>query len=188
MKKYRVNTTISSKHQEILTKYAEEYGTQQKVLEHALEGLNDNSDQFELDQKLELWMRVYRIKDLIVILPKDYTKKLFDTVDFDNLQEYIENEKPVEFTIEWYYDKPLTECTLKEIVRGITLNLKIQSLADSLNCTDHGNHYTINIAHGFGINGAKIIEMMNKNVFKSYGAQYDSYFSERSVFFKIFKN
>ncbi len=37
MKKYRVNTTISQRHHEILKKHTEEHGTQQRVLEYALE-------------------------------------------------------------------------------------------------------------------------------------------------------
>ncbi len=44
MKKYRVNTTISQKHHELLKEFVGKYGTQQKVLEHALESLKNNSN------------------------------------------------------------------------------------------------------------------------------------------------
>ncbi len=36
MRRYRLNTTISLKHHEILQKYTEKYGTQRSVLEQAL--------------------------------------------------------------------------------------------------------------------------------------------------------
>jgi len=39
MKKHRINTTISQEHYKLLKKHVEKHGTQQKVLEIAIEGL-----------------------------------------------------------------------------------------------------------------------------------------------------
>lgn len=188
MKKQRINTTISQKHHQILTKHAEKFGTQQSVLEHALENLENISYQkSELSPELELWMQIYKIKDMISVLPKDYTKTLFDAVDMPYLREYIKNEKPGEFAIEWYYGKPLKECSLQEIINGIILNLKMQNSIDSINYLDNDDHFTINITHSMGVNCSKALVMINKSVLKSYGIHYESQFSERSIFFKILK-
>ncbi len=45
MKKYRINTTVSSKHYGLLKKHAEKYASQQKTIEHALELLDNNPSQ-----------------------------------------------------------------------------------------------------------------------------------------------
>jgi hypothetical protein len=57
MKKYRINTTISLKHHEILKRHAEKFGTQQSVLEHALESLENNLNHpsTELSPEAETW-------------------------------------------------------------------------------------------------------------------------------------
>jgi hypothetical protein len=190
MKKYRVNTTISQKHHTILKEYAEKYGTQQSVLEHALEGLKNNSNQslgLPPDEE-ELWMRLGReLKDLFTLLQRDLTKQLFETADIERFREYVKNEKPSEFGIEWYYNKPLKECTLKEIIDATVIKLKIQGGADAISCTDNGSHYTINYTHSLGINCSKMVVAMDESAFKSYGVKYETHFSERSVFFKVFK-
>ncbi len=57
MKKYRINTTISLKHHQILKRHAEKFGTQQSVLEHALESLENNLNHPspELSPEAETW-------------------------------------------------------------------------------------------------------------------------------------
>ena len=185
MKKYRVNTTISKKHHAILKKYTEKYGTQQSVLELALE--NDSNKSKGLSKEEQVWMRMYQIKDMLCVLPKDYTVTLFETADLDKIQDYVKNDIPVEFAIEWYYNKPLKECTLKEIIKGVVLNIKMQSTVDTINYTDGGDHYYINMTHGLGIKGAKSLVIMNESVFNSYGVEFESDYSKRSVFFKVYK-
>ena len=45
LKTHRISTTISQKHWELLKKHTEKFETQQKVLEHALESLENSSKQ-----------------------------------------------------------------------------------------------------------------------------------------------
>ncbi|OPX57178.1 MAG: hypothetical protein A4E25_02427 [Methanobacterium sp. PtaB.Bin024] len=190
MKKYRVNTTISQKHHEILKKYAEKYGTQQSTLEHALEGLERNSNEgLGLPpEEEELWMRIGReIKDVFTLLQRDITKQLFDTADLERFQEYTRNEKPAEFAIEWYYNKPLKECTLQEIMDALIIKVKIQGGTDNVTLNEETDYYTLNIAHSLGVNCSKIFIIMYESVFESYGAKYEAHFSERNVFFKVYK-
>ena len=185
--KYRVSTTISLKHQEILKKYVEKYGTQQRVLEIALDGL-ENSGNTELSHEEKVWMRIYReILDVLCVLQGDMVKLLFETADIDRFTAYIKDVNPARFAVEWYHNKPLEECSLLEFVDGIIMNIKMQSSSDSINLIENDNCYIINITHSLGINSAQAVVIMNENVFKSYGVEFESKFSERSIFFKIFK-
>lgn len=190
MKKYRVNTTISPKHHEILKKHAEELGTQQSVLEHALEGLENNSNKVLglPPEEEELWMRVgQEIKGVFTLLQRDISKMFFETADLERFGKYVENEKPGVFAVEWYYNKPLKECTLQEIINAVVIKLRIQGGADIVNCTETDNYYEINMTHSLGINCSKIVALMDENMFDTYGAKYETHCSERSVFFRVFK-
>jgi len=190
MKKYRIHTTISSKHHKLLKKYAEKFGTQQKALECALEKLNDNPKQSQqLSLEEEVWLRAEReLKDLLIIFHKSHAKMLYENVDFKRIQEYINNNKPVEFALEYYYQKPLKECSLQEIIEGMILNINIQGSADTINYTDSSSYYTVNITHSMGLNFAKMLTMEQESLFESYGVKIETNISKRSIFFKIFKN
>jgi hypothetical protein len=112
-----------------------------------------------------------------------------ETVDIGRFKEYVDEQRPVEFALEYYYRKPLKACSLQEIVDGLIHIIRSQGgIADSLNCVDDGKYYQINMTHCLGINYSKTMAMMQESLFKSYGVDYESHFSERSIFFKIFKN
>lgn len=189
MKKHRLNTTISGKHYALLKKYVEKYGTQQGVLEYALEELENYSNQTnKLSPEEKLWMRIgTELRDIFTIFPRELTRLMFETVDIEQLEEYFKNAKQVEFAIEWYHNKYLKECTLQEVIDAMILNIKMQSSADTLDYNDNGDHYIINMTHRLGINAAFGIIIMNESALNSYGVEFESYYSERSIFFKIFK-
>jgi hypothetical protein len=111
-----------------------------------------------------------------------------ETVDVEKFREYTAREKPVEFAIEYCYRKPLKACTLPELINAIILNIKFQNSADAVDYTDHGDYYTLTLTHSLGINYAKLLTIMNESAFKNYGVKCESHYSERGVFFKIYKN
>lgn len=190
MKKNRICTTISSKHWALLKKHAEKYETQQKAIEHALELLETNSRQsLPLSPEEELWMRIGReIKDILLVFQKESARILFETANIERFKEYVALQRPVEFAFEYYYKKPLKACSLQELVDGIILNIKVQGSADTVNYTDDGDHYTIKITHSLGPNMSKTQVIMHESLFNSYGVKAESHYSERSIFFKIYKN
>lgn len=191
MKKYRINTIISQKHHAILKEYAEEYGTQKSVLENALESLKNNSNQSIglPPEEEELWLRLGReLKDILLVFPRDFIKILYETADVEQFTKYIKNERPAEFAVEWYYNKPLKDCTLQEVVTAIIINMKVHGSFDSLIYKEDEISHDINLTHSLGFNASKMLEMMNRSVFDSYGVEFESYCSERSVFFKVFKS
>lgn len=190
MKRHNLHTTLSSKHWELLKKHQDRYETQQKVLEAALESLDGNPKQLvPHSPEEEFWTRIGReLTKNICLVQKDALKKLFESADIEQMKEYIATETPGEFVIEYYYRKPLKECSLKEIVEGMVICGKVSGWFDTINYTDDGDHYTLKATHSLGINMSKQFVMMEESVYKNYGVKTDKHLSERSFFLKIFKN
>lgn len=189
MKKYRINTTISIQHRDLLKKLVEKYGTQQSALEHSLESLENSSHlNKELSEQEEIWLRLYReINGIITILPKEIAKILIETVDIEEFKQYIQNVKQVESVLEYNYKKHLNEFSLPELIHGIITNIKIQGSSDFIHCTEKEDHYIIYLTHRLGINHSKLLVIMNRSVFNNYGVEYEANCSKRSVFFKVYK-
>jgi len=188
MKKRRINTTISLEHYQLLKKHAEKHKTHQKVLEIALECLENNPEQNSpLTIEEETWMRIGReLSHLSIIFTKNAAKMLLKTADMEHFRVYVKDQKPLEFAIEWLYQKPLKECSLQELIDGIVLNRSMLG-QDSIDHTEDDDYYTIIMTHNLGINHAKLMVIEFESLFKSYGVKVESSFSERSVFLKIFK-
>lgn len=188
MKTHRISTTISQKHWELLKKHAEKYETQQKTLELALESLENSSRKSpELTLEEKYWMRLKRAKSL-VIFEKTAFKYLIENADIELLNELFIRNKTVEYTIELYFQKPLSECSLKEVIDGIIINIKITNWADTADYTDNGGYYKLVITHDLGVTFSKMLAMSIENVFKTYGAKEESTISPKTIFLKIFKS
>ena len=142
----------------------------------------------QLSKEEKLWIRVGKeIKDILTIFQRDLAKMLLETADMEQYREYIKNVNPAMFAVEWYYNKPLKECTLQEVINALILNIKTQSSADTINCTENDHFYMIHLTHNFGIKASEMLAMMNYMALESYGAKFESNFSERSIMFKVFK-
>ncbi len=190
LKSHRISTTISQKHWAILEKYAEKYGTQQKALEIALESPEKNyAPSPPLTHEEEVWLRISReVRSAFLLVEKDLFLLYLENSDNEHLREYVAKQKPSEFAMEWYYRKPLKECSLREIVEGAVLILKMQGGADSIDYADEAGYYRINMMHNMGLNTSKGVATMFESLFKTYGAKAEYNISERGVIFKIYKN
>jgi len=190
MKKYRLSTTISPKHWSLLKKYSEKFETQQKALEHALESLDDRSLASNLlSEEDKVWYRISKdIRMTKVLIQTDYFMMLLKTADIEPFKEYVAVHQPVAFAIEYYYRKPLKECSLREVLDCILLNSRIMNIADNIDYKDKGDYYELIIIHSFGINMSKMHLIAHENAFGSYGVKFDCNYSERHVFFKIYKS
>ncbi len=176
MKTHRISTTISQKHWELLKKQAEKYETQQKTLEFALECLENSSKKgpaLSLEEKY--WMRLKKAKSLVII-EKTTFKLLIETADIELLSELFIRNKTIEYTIELYFQKSLEECSLKEVIDGLIVNLKITSWIDTIDYTDCEGHYKLIITHDFGVNFSKIATIWIENMFTAYGIKTESIF------------
>ena len=188
MKTHRISTTISQKHWELLKKYAEKFETQQKALELALESLENSSKQSpELTLEEKYWMRLKPAKSLVII-EKNAFKMLTETADIELLSELFIRNKTIEYTIEFYFQKSLEECSLKEVIDGLVINLKITSWVDTIDYADGGDHYKLIITHDLGFSFAKMVTIWIENMFTAYGVKTESTYSIKTIFMKIFKD
>lgn len=188
MKKYRISTTISPKHAALLKKHAESLDSQQKVLELALECYDDRSRHLPpLSPEDELWLRIGMEVKSACIVQKDALKELLYTADMERLVQYVANEMPIVYVLEYYYQKPLRDCSLKELIEGMVINARASHWLETVDYTDDGDHFTLKITHDLGMNGSLLHKAMCENVFHTYGVKTASKVSERSVFITAYK-
>ena len=188
MKKYRVSTTISAKHRELLKKYTEKFQTQQKALEVALENMESNLKQPTLSQEDQAWIRMVCIRKSLSIVPKNLFSEYIKTTDTERIIEAIIKLKIPRFTIEWQYEKSLKKCSLKEVIYGIVNAAMVVNWFDSVNCVDNGDYYLLKIFHSAGINNSIISKAFFEILFEEYGAKIKVEISENSLFIQVFKN
>lgn len=188
LRKHRISTTISRKHWELLMKNVEKFETQQKVLELALENL-ENSSKYspQLTEEEKLCMRLIQAK-LPCLIERDCLKMLLETVDIELYRAFVARQKPIEYVLEQHFQKPLKECSLKEIIDGLVINCRISNWFDTVDYADDGSHYVLKITHRLGLNASKIMEMLIGSVFKTYGVRNESTISAGAIFIKAFKN
>lgn len=190
MKKYRLSTTISPKHWALLKKYSEKYETQQKALERALECLDSSLLMSSvLTEEDKAWLLVGRdLRPQMVLIPKEQCRLWAETADMDQYQDFVNKSRPIEFAIEYYYQKPLKECTLPEVLNCIILAARIANNADMISYTDAGDYYELCFNHNLGMNVSKCHVMFTGSALRSYGVRFEHTLSEITVFFRIFKN
>jgi hypothetical protein len=192
MIKNRVCTTISAKHWGLLMKYREKFLTQQKVLEAALESLENNSKQSNQNSALSSeehdFLLARGAMKSACIIHRDIVKALIDTSDIERIGEIINNQNPMEHLIAHYYQKPLQKCNLKEVLDGIIFFTRSGNVSDIINYTDEGNYYFLKIIHSLNHNCSKIFKIIIENILKTYGAKTETETSEKTVFIKIYKN
>ena len=190
MEKYRLSTTVSKKHHDILKKHIENHKTQQKVLELALESLENNSNSHQssaMTPEEKLKMELTRELKNVCTFSRDGLKDLFECCDIERLLKCIADKKWLEFSVEFQYHKHFKECSLKEIMDGVINSARMVNWFDSINYSDDGDHYTMAAYHSLGLNGTKFNKAFLEGAFKSYGVKTESESSERSIFIKIFK-
>lgn len=191
MKKYHLHTTLLSKHWELLNKYTEKFGTQQKVLEMALESVEKQLElktNPALSQEDEMRMRIVSELKYGCILPRDGLKDLFEIANHERLLELADNPKWLVTSIEFYYKKPFKELSLKEIMDGCKLSARMANWFDSVDYTDDGDHYSLMLSHRLSLNGSEFNKIFIESMFKEYGVKTESEISETNIFIKIYKN
>ncbi len=186
MEKYRLCTTISMKHWEILKKHIETYETQQKVLERALECLDSDTRPGATGPEGEASPRAMTEKSAAPV-QKYALMMLLDTIDLDKIYEYIARVKPTVYALEYYYHKPLNECSLKEIMDGLVITSRAIGWYDTVDYEDNGDHYTLRLTHSLGPNGSKVARMVNEVIFDTFGACNDTVITEKGIVQTIYK-
>ena len=171
----------------IIKKHVDKFETQQKALEFALESLENSSKPSpELSREDKFWM-AHKTVNTACFIQKDGLKMLMETADIEQFEEYVTRNKPVEYVIEYYFQKPLKECSLNEVIEGLVVGARMSHFFDTIDYTDNGGHYTLLFTHSLGLNASKINLMSFESMFKTYGVKVESTISEKTIFMKIFK-
>jgi hypothetical protein len=187
--KNHLHTTLSDKHFELLKKHKEKFGTQQKVLEFALESLENNSKRNLAQLKDEqVWVLTGRGTESASVIHIEAFKVLLEGADVKHIIKIMKNQKMAEHMIAWYYRKPLKKCSLKEVMDGLIFFLKASKIADTVNYAECDNYYILKMIHGLHIGTSRMFSMWIATMFESYGLKTESEISEKSLFMKIYKN
>lgn len=187
--KNHLHTTLSDKHFELLNKHKEKFGTQQKVLEAALESLENATKQRSLQMEDEqFWVLTGKGTESACVLHKDALRTLFEGADVKRIIKIITTQKMSEHMVSWYYQKPLKKCTLIEVMNGVIFFLKAAKVADTVSYVDGGDYYTLKMIHNIDIRTSKMFNMFIESLFDAYGLKSESEISEKSLFMNIYKN
>jgi len=186
---HRLSTTISPDHWELLKKYLKKHKTQQKVLEVALDNLDKNSHQEQmLSPDDKLWLRLGKdMGRFLFFHHKNYLPIFFGSADIVELEKMTSMMKPAEHMIEWLYEKPLKKCSLKEVIEGIIIISRIANIFETMNYSDNGSYYVLNITHNLKFKGSQLYILFYEDLFTSYGARVESEISETGLYIKICK-
>jgi len=95
--------------------------------------------------------------------------------------------KPAEHMIEWLYEKPLKKCSLKEVIESIIIISRIANVIETINYSDKGSHYILNITHNLKFKGSQLHKLFYEDLFISYGVKVESEISETGLYIKISK-
>lgn len=189
MKKYHVHTVLSSRHRELLDKFKEKYVTHQRVIEQALDCLEKSSKNTpSLLEQDDLRLKLAYESGILCLMQKETLKILIETADIDRFKAHTADQKPAESVIEYYYQKPLNECSLKEVMDGLVAVGKYANWFDEISYVDNNDHYLMKIYHSMGIINSKIFQIFFESLFKTYGAKAEIKISDRSLFIKVLKN
>lgn len=169
-------------------KNVEKFETQQKTLELALECLENNSKlcpDLTIEQKNWLFAESM---DSMCCIQKDALKILMESANLEKFKEYVIQNKPIECLVELFNQKPLKECSLKEVIDGIKIVFRTSHLFDTIDSRDDGNYYLLIVSHSLGLNGSKLNLTTFESVFYTYGVDFKSIISEKTIFMKVFKD
>ncbi len=191
MNKQQLHTTLSSKHWELLRKHTKKFETQQKVLEAALESLekNSNGDQ-ELSPLDKLWMRMKDLRQNLCFIHKEVLKELIRTADFEQFSKLSIRLKLLELQVTFYCQKPLKECSLKEVMEAFVQTSKIRNFMDAMSYTDCGDYYSLEVVYTLGTGNTDVIKsfkLIIQDLFETYGVKTEWRISQNSLFAKIYK-
>jgi len=101
-----------------------------------------------------------------------------ETVNHERFKEHVTQNRPIECVIELFLQKSLKECSLKEVVDGLTIVFRTSHMFDTINYKDNGDYYMLVLTHGLGLNNSKLNLTTLESVFVAYGAYVESIISK----------
>lgn len=153
-----------------------------------MESLENSSKQFpELTDEQKFWLTCESTSSVCCV-QKEALKILMETVNLERFKEYVTKNRPIEGVIEFFLQKSLKECSLKEIIDGLALFFRTSHLFGTIKYKDNGDHYMVVLTHGIGLNNSRLNLATFESVFETHGTYVESMISENTIFMKIFKD
>ncbi len=171
-----------------MERYVTKFGTQENVLESALENLENSSKQSKVNLTPEdkAWMRLKK-ENTICIIDKIAFKILIENANTEPLHNYFIQNRVLESRIELVVQKPIMELNLEELVIGIVTACKLVQWMDTVNYSENDIHYSLMLSHSLGPEISKTISESYQNMFKTYGIKAEITNSTKNIFAKIYK-
>jgi len=104
------------------------------------------------------------------------------------MKEYVIKNKPMKCAVELFHQRSLQECSLKEVVDGLTIVFRTSHMFDTVNYNDNGDYYLLALTHSLGLNSSKLNLTTFESLFETYGVNVESKISENTIFIKVFKD
>jgi hypothetical protein len=161
MKKHRLSTTISLKHRDILKSNIEKYGSQQKVLEAALERLKDGGTIDKLDGIQRQRAELLTLPG-IVMLPNRRAVK--HTIE--GRWDRIAGEHMYELGILVTSGKHVDDLTFPEVLDNFCNLLRVFNIFEETVQEGEGSTRTVRLLHNEGKTYSEHFAYLNEEFFK----------------------
>jgi hypothetical protein len=171
MRKRRLSTTISHEHWEILQKNLKKYGSQSKVLEAALERL-DNDALFRLDEIQRKRVDLLNFPGAVLINRRCIKHTL------EGRWERIVEEGLFEFGILVTSGKLTDRFTFHELVASFCYLLRLLNLFEEIAYEEAGDTCTVKLWHHEGKTYSKYFAYLHELFFRRQGIECKTEISE----------
>ena len=143
-----------------------------------------------LSPEEQVWLRMREL-NVVCLLHKDLFRELSRTADPERLDRLLAKLKWAEYGVVLFNQKPLKECTLKEVMDGLVVTVKAEKILDEIKYTDNGSYCTLKVNHSVvccSIGFSNSFKLFFEGLFEAYGAKTETKVSENNLFMKIYKN
>jgi hypothetical protein len=135
-----------------------------------------------LTPEQDLALRIYFDLNAPCLIPRESPKTFFDAGDSKKFEEDVARYVPMEHAVEHLYHRPIKELSLREIVDGLVINLRVSPRRlDTVHCSDDGDYYTLKATHSMGPNCSRITHQLCDSLFGRYGAKTEGTIRKRSI-------
>ena len=163
MRKHRLSTTISRKHFDILDRNVEQYGSQQKVLEAALELLEDGGKFYKLNEVQRKRVDLLDVPGAIILNRRSVKHTI------EGKWDKIAGERMYEFGILVLSGKSVDNMDFQGLINIFHKLLRVLNLFEKITLESKGGVYNMKILHNEGKTYSEHFAYLNEEFFKEMG-------------------
>jgi len=179
MKKHRISTTISERHWGMLERNLEEYGSQQKVLEAALDALEGEGALSRLDPIQRQRVEVLDFPSL-AMFPRRTIKHALE-----GRWNRIAEERIYELGLLVTAGRLADDMAFPELVKSFCGLLKTLNLFEDVHREDRGSTCTLKLLHSEGKTYSERFAYLNEEFFKERGIDYQTAIADNYILHEL---